>query len=177
MKGVLDCVAPPPLADGEGELVDVRLGLAVEGMTDREGVTCDVGLADGEPDREGVGVAVTMLGDDAVVGAEDMLTDGVVLMLADTVGERDSEGVVDGVGEVDTRLADGELVTDADGLVSGADALTDGVALAITRVGNGKALGDTDRAVRADDALAVTDATLLLLLAVTEGVADWEGVK
>jgi hypothetical protein len=109
-----------------------------------------------------------------MVAEEDSLADGVALvdtMLAVAEADIDSVGAVDGVHEGDTRVAEGELVTDA-------DPLADGVALALTVVVDGVALGDNDGIVVADDALAVTDATLLLLLlAVMEGVADWEGVK
>jgi hypothetical protein len=170
-----DGLALTTVLDGDALIVDEPVSVA-----DTVGLG-GTWLADGElvadtdaeklANVDGVGVVVTA----ADVGKEDTLIDGEALidtMLTVAEADIDSEGVVDGVSEGDIRLAEGELVTDA-------DPLADGVALALTVVVDGVALGDNDGIVGADDALAVTDATLLLLLmlAVMEGVADWEGVK
>jgi hypothetical protein len=99
-----------------------------------------------------VGVVVMALTDGETVGKEDMLTDGVALidtMLADTDGETEVAGVIDEVGEVDTRLGEGELVT-------AVELLGDSVALAVTVVPDGEALGDSGLADNAAAPLALT---------------------
>jgi hypothetical protein len=115
-----------------------------------------IGLVEGE--------TVVVLADATMV--DDMLTDGVALMdtmLADTEGETDVEGVVDGVGEEETRLCEGKLVSD-----------DDGVALADTMVAEAEALFDSAGVMTAGG-LADNDAPPLALVA--EGEAGCcEGV-
>jgi hypothetical protein len=91
-------------ADGVDVTV-LLLMVVVEGVADREGVAYALGLTDGELEGDGVGDVVMVLAEGETVGKEDTLTDGVALsdtMLGDTVGDRNIEGVVDGVGEADT---------------------------------------------------------------------------
>jgi hypothetical protein len=183
--GKPDPVAAVGLADGEtvaladeldtAEIVGVGLAattvVAVEGMgdtevddgmTDAEGVIDSPlllavvmeGIVDARPDVDGVA-----LPDGDTVGEEDMLTDGVALidtMLTDTDGERELEGV----GERDTRLGEGELVSDADPLADGEAlgvAVGDRVALTETMVVDADGLEDREGVIEVDG-LALTRA-------------------
>jgi hypothetical protein len=97
----VDGPAVPMVADGEP--VD-NAAFEIVGLADSDGVTYAVALVDGEPDNEGVGVMVPALANGEAVGDADELCDGVALIdarLADTEGETDTEGVLEGVGEGD----------------------------------------------------------------------------